>query len=393
MTIQIHVINIPSVGHSWINNPNEVVEILTRFQDYQEYDMIEITSLEELDEIVRTPPDNMIIINAHGETIPMHPSWDTNWSQYFKKISENVKTCGWVFVSISGMPFWCYSNNEPNVEVQWAGINAFLESSSNRIHSRLLTGWSNITPYGRNIAALLGVELPETMYIQRLLEFTDRSSIVKSLYNIGSLSGISAIKMGSGFFIHCGLMENLPRTFGELKGLSDDQYKGLICLSFTIGIIRSNNSAEQIFEQYKNVEEALKHNIVIPLLRYKGFKQVRDVHGVDEHGRDIICYMEDYFENRINIGIQLKATQITSNKSKKNNITEIITQINEAFMVPFYDTFSNTELKLHKMYVITSNNITSPAKEVIRGEYQHKKYVHFMEGDHLKEEWMKHYVF
>lgn len=390
MSLQVHVINIPRIAHSWIDNPNNVVEQIREFSEENDFEVIVIGTLDELDNMVRNPDDDMIIINGHGEALPVPPSWE--WLSFIKKISEHISERKWVFVSITGMPFWYWTSDENVNEIQYDGLNALLEIIEKTIARRLQAGWSNLTLFGRNLSVYFGVELQETKHIARLLEFSDPSIIRKSLYRIGPLSGISAVKIGNGFFIHCGLMAPSINTISGNANRNTDRFIALISILFTIGVKRSNNTATQLFTQYGSNEALLCDNIVIPLLRLMRFKQIINIHGIDEHGRDIVCYMNDNFGNRINIGVQVKATRIHNNKSQRNNIIEILSQINDAFMVPYMDTFSNTERQIHKMYVITSKHITSPAKTVIRGTYNNKRYVHFMEGDHLIEEWINHYV-
>lgn len=395
MSLQVHVISIPGVSHGWIYNPNNVVTQIREFCASNNCEVIEIKTLDGLDKIIRNPPERLILINAHGETIPIPKSWE-NWRPYLHTISNNIIEKGWIVVSITGMPFWYYSSDENDIEIQWNGINELLSSIEIEVLRNLMYGWTEITKFGKNISRIFDVPLVDSLLFSRLLKFTNLTNITKSMYRIGDLSGISAIKMGNGYFIHNGLMATNITTQkdGKPSNITDD-FLALLSIVFTIGVIKSEESAIELFERYKDNENLLRENIVIPLLRLKGFKNVSDVHGSDEHGRDIVCYLNDYFKNRINFGFQVKARRIHaySSRPNKHNITVIVTQIKEAFRIPFFDTLANENKMIHQLYIITSKIITAEAKRsIVAGSYQNKRYTHFIDGGQLKEEWINNYI-
>lgn len=395
MSLQVHVISIPGVSHRWIFNPNNVVTRIREFCASNNCEVIEINTLEHLDNLIRDPPENLVLINGHGETIPMPRTWE-NWRLYIQRLSRNAIEHGWIIVSITGMPFWCYSSDETDIEIQWGGLNTLLELIQVEILQNLMAGWSEITRFGRNLSIFFDVPLSDSILCSRLLRFSNLTVISKSLYRIGDLSAISAIRMEKGYFIHNGLMSmNITPLSGGNPSTITDEYLALLAIVFTLGVIRSEESAIELFERYKDNENLLRKNIVIPLLRLKGFKNVSDIHGSDEHGRDIVCYLNDYFKNRINFGFQVKARRIHANSSRPNehNITVIVTQIEEAFRIPFFDTLANEDKMIHQLYIITSKIITAEAKRsIVAGSYQNKRYTHFIDGGQLKEEWINNYI-
>ena len=103
-----------------------------------------------------------------------------------------------------------------------------------------------------------------------------------------------------------------------------DEFMSEVSVIFTLSLANSLITANKLFERSKNDEEAFRKNIVIPLFRLKGFNHVIDMHGVDEHGRDIVCFLTDGFGNRINYGIQVKTKNIHSTVSKRGTASEII---------------------------------------------------------------------
>jgi len=57
------------------------------------------------------------------ELVPTPPSFSGKWKEYFQTLNQVIYRNGWVFVSMSGYPFYSYDNN---VELGDKGLNAFL---------------------------------------------------------------------------------------------------------------------------------------------------------------------------------------------------------------------------------------------------------------------------
>ena len=73
-----------------------------------------ISSYDQLDALVRNPPSNVVVINAHGETLPMPASWGTSWQPYYDQLASDISSHGWTFVSIAGYPvFWLITPTQP----------------------------------------------------------------------------------------------------------------------------------------------------------------------------------------------------------------------------------------------------------------------------------------
>jgi len=396
MVTQIHVISIDGVAHRFIHDPTNVLNKLTQFcADKDDYEVVHVSTLEELNEIVRNPPERLVLVNGHGETIPMPESWD-NWGAYLHEISNNIFQHGWIVVSITGMPFWCYSSDENETDIEWAGLDTLLENTGASVNQHMVIGWCNLTSFGRNISRLHGEPVTNLLLCGRLLSFTNLSLVTKSMYRIGDLSGVSALRIGKGYLLHNGVMA--PNITPQTRDASQvtDEYVTLLSIMLTVGVLDGDKDAEEIFESCRDNENSLRKKVIIPLLRLKGFNNVSDIHGSDEHGRDVVCFLNDRFGNRINYAFQIKARVIHNNtgRPRTNHIMSIITQIDDALSTPFFDPFANALKDVHVMYVITSKAITSQAKRsIVEGTHGNRRYIHFIDGGQLKEEWMRNYIF
>jgi len=103
---------------------------------------------------------------------------------------------------------------------------------------------------------------------------------------------------------------------------------------------------------------------VIPLLKTLGFEHVRYTHGSDEYGRDIIFYDTDKFGIERLFCAQAKVGDISGDA--KSIINEITSQIDDAFRMPYYDSFRNESKYVSGIYIIALGKYTRNAKEKIR---------------------------
>jgi hypothetical protein len=100
------------------------------------------------------------------------------------------------------------------------------------------------------------------------------------------------------------------------------------------------NKDEKLKMLQKLNEKQLTKKFVIPLYESEGmgYKSIRYTHGILEFGKDVVCYKEDEYGDRIYVGIQVKKTKIG-----KNDASQVLPQILEAFSEPFTD--SDNKLK------------------------------------------------
>lgn len=395
MVTQIHVISIDGVAHRFIYDTSNVLTKITQFcEDKDEYEVVHVSTLGQLDELVRNHPEKLVLVNGHGETIPIPESWE-NWGEYLRQISTNIHEHGWIVVSICGIPFWCYSSNQNETDIMWDGVNRLIESTGASVIGATAFAWCRLTPFGRNISRFYGEPVTNLLLCGRVLRFTNLP-LIKSMYRLNDFSGVSAIKIGDGYLLHNGVLPtNITQQTTDISCVTDE-YVTLLSIIFTLGVLDSDKDAEEIFERCRDNENSLRKKVIIPLLRLKGFNNVSDIHGSDEHGRDVVCFLNDRFGNRINYAFQIKAKQIHNNTSRSpnNHIRSIITQIGDAFTTPFYDPLANESKKVHVMYIVTSKAITQPAQRtIIEGTYGNRRYIHFIDGGQLKEEWMRNYIF
>lgn len=131
-------------------------------------------------------------------------------------------------------------------------------------------------------------------------------------------------------------------------------------------------------------EEALTRDIVIPLLQEMGYKDVRYVHGMFEHGVDVLCAEETPFGTEF-CGLQIKAVPISAAKTAKSgNVAELINQASTALRHRFVDERDNTEKTLDKYFILTSAKISDTSAAEIRDALQQfGRKIRFIDGQML----------
>ena len=97
-----------------------------------------IDNLDDLDTIIRNPPDGAVIINCHDEIIPIPPSWNNDWYSYFRTIGKNIRDHGWIWISIMGYPFYYIHDEINKITIGEIGVGAVLS-----VYGGSALFWSN----------------------------------------------------------------------------------------------------------------------------------------------------------------------------------------------------------------------------------------------------------
>jgi len=109
---------------------------------------------------------------------------------------------------------------------------------------------------------------------------------------------------------------------------------------------------------------------------------VEEVHGVGEHGLDIIFLTKDKFGEKHCFGIQVKAVDITCQSKPTKDVKEIIGQLTIA---SGYDYKFQTDItyEFSGFYVVTDKEISEVAKKYISSSFKHGKPIYYLYGSKL----------
>jgi hypothetical protein len=197
------IINIAGVPGIFINNPNALQTAYSNVLQARGIHVTIINNITQLSNMTQNPRKHSLILNTHGEIMPV-PTGIT-WQNHYRNLSRAVINHGCILVNAGGYPCWYEANNQP---LGADGLNEFL-ALSNITANCMTATTTNLTHEGRRLLnAMNMLQLPNAILASRCARWQGASKKVVILSN-GSLCGLSAIRMGRGWFVHSGLDGNL----------------------------------------------------------------------------------------------------------------------------------------------------------------------------------------
>lgn len=140
------------------------------------------------------------------------------------------------------------------------------------------------------------------------------------------------------------------------------------------------SSQKDKFEKIQALDEAsFRTEVIIPLLKKMGFEKVRETHGVNELGKDIVFY-EPAKLGGFHSAVVAKVGNISGSASGEKNLQIVMNQIDMAFSNPFFDMEDKQNYLVNKVIVWTSGNISSNAEKQIQNRLHEFRNVVFFDG-------------
>ena len=129
-------------------------------------------------------------------------------------------------------------------------------------------------------------------------------------------------------------------------------------------------------------EKEFRDKWIGPFLSKLGFIVVKNIHGVNEQGKDFYFAEYDRFGHTRVYAAQVKLGNIKTGKE----ISEILEQVKRCFQVPLRFNKTAHEQRIASVYVMTNGTISHTAKEQIHGWCNVEKMgenVFFLDGEQL----------
>ena len=126
-------------------------------------------------------------------------------------------------------------------------------------------------------------------------------------------------------------------------------------------------------------ENDLRRRVLIPLFVAMGYRDVRELHGATEYGKDIVMWRADPIASRRNVAVVVKAVKIYSRNRK-----EVAGQVSEAFEISYDDPVTGATQMADKVLVITSGPFSDSAQKALRARFAPRP-VECMDGDLLAQ--------
>ncbi len=187
-----------------------------------QFNVVVIDSIERWERIFTEAPQDAVIINAHGELVPVPPKYGTDWQTFYRDLAMNIMYKGWVWVNPIGYGFFYVTYNytrRPDGTWDWALLTtgpAGLDTLGGWL-GIVATAWPEaaggapqITDLGRHVFDVLGYNLPDSANAPRPL--TTNAPMLWAFYvrQSGNVTAYSCVayKIGRGALLWGGWAAN-----------------------------------------------------------------------------------------------------------------------------------------------------------------------------------------
>jgi hypothetical protein len=202
-----YIINIAGIRGAFINNPNVLQGAIANILQQHGIAVSIVTTFPQLNALLQNPPRFSIIVNVHGEIMPVPPG--AGWRNHYERMGQEVVNSGWILLNIGGYPF--YYDGTTNQPIGDDGLNEFLSTANMSANCMTATN-ASFTAEGRQVIRALNMQgLPHALVANRSARWHGATQKIKFLSS-GNLCGISAVRMGRGWFVNEGLDSNLGMT-------------------------------------------------------------------------------------------------------------------------------------------------------------------------------------
>jgi hypothetical protein len=137
-----------------------------------------------------------------------------------------------------------------------------------------------------------------------------------------------------------------------------------------------------------NMKEAeLQSEVLIPLFRAMGFRDVTPHQGASELGKDLVMWKPGDLGERVNYAVVAKAKRISGKaKGSSSSAANVRFQIEQAFNSPYVDPVTAEEQHIDRCWVVSSKQIGPTAVRAIEGVLRGNhldKVTRFIDGNTL----------
>ena len=337
---EISIVAIDNTRSEWVASKDTISRTLVDNFRNADYEVSIISELGDLDGLVRDERRNVVLVNAHGEAIPMPDSWGEDWRGYLTRIGTLARDFGWTIVSITGYPFFYYSRGDTVTRIQPVervdGLGALISVVNGQVRG---TFWSpvDLTMEGKGVASEFDAFVPpDKLWVSRCFVW-DNPRPTRIFYAAGPFVGAAAIPIGMGFLVYNGMMSV---DFGTGPNQYSDELLAKFAFLFAVGTIRRVRRRHGL-EYPMEILNRIALDISSELRRLvettpKREKQVqRQVNNILRLRHDDLnfrwdqfqfpysskSYKPDFISERANVAIDVK---LCNNNRKVNRIVEEI---------------------------------------------------------------------
>ena len=112
-------------------------------------------------------------------------------------------------------------------------------------------------------------------------------------------------------------------------------------------------------------EKELRQEVIIPILNIMGYKAPVEYHGINEKGKDIICFDYDKLKEKRFLSVVVKKEDITGDVSSNRSLREQVYQVEQSFNIAYDDVYNMRQVYLDEVWIVTTGKLTSGAQESV----------------------------
>lgn len=137
-------------------------------------------------------------------------------------------------------------------------------------------------------------------------------------------------------------------------------------------------------------EAAFRTDVLVPLLRAIGYRDVEHYHGPNEFGKDIVAWKQDVDGSRENLAVVAKVGPI--NARATGDAATIGVQVRQALGSTYTDPTTGEERVAHRVIVATTGTIREASRKALLAQFDTatRRAVRFWSGDKVRELVAKH---
>lgn len=231
--------NAGSANSPWISSPDEVERSAREALQIAEpsFGLETVDTLTDLNELLSDPPEECILLNAHGESFPKPANW-TSWEEFFNRLGDNIHDRGWIIISVTGIPLYYYGTNEKavhevNPSTGHSGPNILFSKASAQI-TNIVGTVAMQTAEGLRACRMVNLPLSAQQSVARCL-IVEPILPEPAFYSVGPIYGAASFPIGKGYLIYNGMM---CTDFGLRPNRQTDRLLGKLAIGFLLATLR-----------------------------------------------------------------------------------------------------------------------------------------------------------
>ncbi|MEM0023922.1 MAG: hypothetical protein QXJ38_03345 [Thermofilaceae archaeon] len=216
--MKVYLLYVQEAGDSWVSKDLFASYISTHLKSLGVGFEV-VKSIDDWERLVDQAPENIVVVNCHGEVMPIPTKYGDNYTAFYLDLARNLREKGWVLVVPIGLTTWLIGNEKTvgyTNTVDGPSVSAFRRAVGLPPINPWCDATASVSDLGRKVMAVtmpsLGMAVPETIGAARAFatNATPAWFFYKVPEDVKSWDGLpfyamAAWKVGKGLLVWGGL--------------------------------------------------------------------------------------------------------------------------------------------------------------------------------------------